>query len=366
MITISPINTVLIIGGNGALGHRLITELLSLQTPPQNIYVFDLRTQQKRISAVQYHDVDISNREQVYSALEALKPVPEVVFHTASPPFGLLDPDPYLRINVEGTRNLLEAAKKFGIKAFVYTSSALVIHDVVSDLVEADDTHPLVFLPQQKELYSHSKALGDELVLKHNDPSHGFLTTCIRPFGIFGENDPGSVKSFAERAAAGKLKIQIGDGENLFDFTYVGNVIDAHILAVQILLLHLETPVKDESMRVDGQGFLITNDEHIPFWEFARAIGDAAGHPTRIEDVKSIPKIVGLFMAIFAEWMVWILSFGRKKLRVNRVGIAYSCMTRTYRIDKAKRALGYGPRASLKEGIRRSGESFAVKNQKKD
>ncbi|KAJ8059530.1 hypothetical protein OCU04_011188 [Sclerotinia nivalis] len=296
MTTSPPINTVLIVGGSGALGHRLVTELLSLQTPPQNIYVFDLRTQQNRISTVHYHDVDISDKEQVYAALEALNPVPEVVFHTASPPFGLLDLDLYLRVNVEGTRNLLEAAKKFGIKAFVYTSSASVIHDAVT--------------------------LADELVLKHNDPTHSFLTTCIRPSGIFGENDPGSVKSFAERAAAGKLKIQIGDGKNLFDFTYVGNVIDAHILAAQKLLLHLETPVKDESMRVDGQGFLITNDEHIPFWEFARAIGDAAGHPTREEDVKSIPKIVGLFMAIVAEWMVWILSFGRKKSRVNRVGTA--------------------------------------------
>ncbi|APA07519.1 hypothetical protein sscle_03g022890 [Sclerotinia sclerotiorum 1980 UF-70] len=255
---------------------------------------------------------------------------------------------------------------KFGIKAFVYASSASVIHDAVSDLVEADDTYPLVFLPQQKELYSHSKALGDELVLAHNDPTHGFLTTCIRPSGIFGENEPGSVKSFVERVAAGKLKIQIGNGKNLFDFTYVGNVIDAHILAAQKLFLHLESPVGDESMRVDGQGFLITNDEHIPFWEFVRAIGDAAGYPTREEDVKSIPKMVGLFMAILAEWMVWILSFGRKKSRVNRMGIAYRCMTRTYRIDKAKKALGYKPRVSLKEAIRRSGGSFAVKNQKKD
>ncbi|KAI9643946.1 hypothetical protein NHQ30_007297 [Ciborinia camelliae] len=301
MNTSQPINSVLIVGGCGALGHRLVTELLGLETPPEQIYVFDLQTQQNRITTVQYHDVDISSREQVYSALGALTPVPEVIFHTASPPFGLLDLELYPKVNVEGTRNLLECAETLGVKAFIYTSSASVHHDAVSDQTEMDETHPLVFLPTQKELYSHSKALGDQLVLDHNNPAQKFLTTCIRPSGIFGENDPGSVKSFVERAAAGKLKIHIGNGKNLFDFTYVGNLIDAHILAAQTLLRHHKTPIEDETMRVDGQGFLITNDEHIPFWEFAREIGDAAGYPTRKEDLRSIPKIVGYSMAVIAE-----------------------------------------------------------------
>lgn len=172
----------------------------------------------------------------------------------------------------------------------------------MGDLIEADETRPLVFLPTPKELYSYPKALGDELVLKHNNPADGFLTTCIRPASIFGKND-GSAKSFVDRAAAGKLKDQIGNGKNLFDWTYVWNVIDAHILAAHKLLHRHKTPslIEDETLRVDGQGFLITNDEHIAFWEFARAIGDAAGYPTRKEDVKSIPRFVEMGMAILAE-----------------------------------------------------------------
>ncbi|TGO30857.1 hypothetical protein BPAE_0003g01430 [Botrytis paeoniae] len=283
MISSPLIDSVLVIGVCGALGHRLVTELLDLETPPQNIY-----TQQNRVSTVQYHEIDISDKEQVNSTLGTLKPLHSVIFHTASPRFRLLDLELYLRANVEGTRNLLGGAEKLGVKAFVYTSSASVIHDAVT--------------------------LVDELILKHNNPAHGFLTTSIWPSSIFGENDPGSVKSFAEKAAAGKLKFQIGNGKNLFDFTYVENLVHAHILAAQKLLLQHATPslIKDESMRVDGQAFLITNDEHIPFWEFARAIGDAAGHPTRRENVKSIPKIVGFAMAIVAEWVVWIMSFGRE------------------------------------------------------
>jgi sterol-4alpha-carboxylate 3-dehydrogenase (decarboxylating) len=250
-----------------------------------------------------------------------------------------------------------------GTKAFVYTSSASVIHDSVSDLIEGDETLPLLYLPVQKEVYSHTKALADQLVLDANSTTKGgMMTTSIRPSGIFGENDA-TAKAMVDNAAAGKLKFQVGNGKNLFDFTYNENVVYAHILAAQALLRsHVEPPSAD--MRVAGEGFLITNDEHIPFWEFARAVGEAAGHPTKREDIRVIPKIIGLLMAAIAEWLVWIASFGRRKSRMNRVAIRYSSMTRTYRIDKAKKVLGYKPRVTLREGIQRSGKSFHKESKK--
>ncbi|TEY63780.1 hypothetical protein BOTCAL_0151g00270 [Botryotinia calthae] len=106
----------------------------------------------------------------------------------------------------------------------------------------------------------------------------------------------------------------------------------------------------------------------------SKALGDelvlkhnnAALHPTREEDVNSIPKIVGFAMAIVSGWVVWIMPLGWKTLRVNKGGVAYSCMTRVYRIYQAKQALDHQPRVDLKKGIRRSGESFAVRNRKTD
>lgn len=193
------------------------------------------------------------------------------------------------------------------------------------------------------------------------------LTTCIRPSGIFGECD-GTSKAFVESAVKGKLRWQVGDGENLFDWTFNENVTHAHFLAARELLKvygEKGRPVSgDDDMRVAGQGFIITNDEHISFWKFARRIGNAAGYVTREEDVRSMPKVVGIAMAVVAEWVTWILSFGRSRSRMNRVGIKFSCMTRTFRIDKAKRVLGYRPLVSLSEGIERSGRSW--KGREKD
>jgi len=358
MSSTQNITSALVIGGTGNLGHNVVKQLLKLDPPPK-VYVFDLNTSQNRAAGVEYYDVDITNRTQVDSALSKTRP--QLIFHTASPPPALPDLELYLRVNVEGTRILLQSAKKHGTKAFVYTSSASVVHDAVSDLVEADESFPLVYIPIQKEMYSHSKAVADQLVRDSNSPGT-MLTACIRPSGIFGERDA-SAQRFVESGKAGKLKVQIGNGKNLWDWTFNENVIHAHFLAAQALLRTFDKqPAPD--MRVDGEGFLITNDEHIEFWEFARRIGDAAGYPTKREEVRSLPRALMLAVAILSEWWVWLTSFGRSKSQMDRLAIQYSTMTRTYNIAKAKRVLGYRPVVSLSEAVRRAGASFKEDGKK--
>lgn len=127
-------------------------------------------------------------------------------------------------------------------------------------MIDGDDTLPLLYLPKQHEIYSHTKAIADQLVLDCNSRvKGGLLTTCLRPSGIFGEGTD-TAKSFIERAAAGKMNIQMGNGKNLFDFTFIDNVVHAHILAAQALLRSRIQPLPDD-MRVAGEGFIITNDE---------------------------------------------------------------------------------------------------------
>lgn len=199
--------------------------------------------------------------------------------------------------------------------------------------------------------------MGEQLVLDSNIPGR-FLTGCIRPSGMFCEGDP-TPAGFIERAAVGKLKYNIGNGKNLFDFTYQLNTIHAHILLAEALLREYISPPSPD-MVAAGQAFIITNDEPIEFWEFGRQLGDAAGFPTDRTSTRSIPFFIGLAMALFAELLVWLASFGKKKARLNRVAIRYSALTRTYQIDKAKRVLGYTPLVSLKDGILRTGKSFST------
>ncbi|KAL8967468.1 MAG: hypothetical protein Q9197_005415 [Variospora fuerteventurae] len=248
-------------------------------------------------------------------------------------------------------------------EGFRLTSSASVVHDSVSNLVNADETFPLLFLPVQREVYGHTKALADDLVCESNSPAHGLLTACLRPAGIFGEGDTSTLQKMIENAQAGKNKFQVGSGENLFDWAYVANAASAHLLASEALLTAAASG-PTSGPQVAGEAFFITNGDPMPFWDFVRAIGEAAGYPVKKENVWVIPKSIGLAMALNAEWFVWLLSFGRQSATMNRAGIRFSCLTRTYSIEKARTRFGYDPKVDMKEGIRR-GVDWWLSEQKK-
>jgi sterol-4alpha-carboxylate 3-dehydrogenase (decarboxylating) len=147
--------------------------------------------------------------------------------------------------------------------------------------------------------------------------------------------------------------MQMGDGQNVFDFLYVGNLVHAHLLAARTLIrASKEEVVYGE--RVDGEAFHVTNDEPWLFWDFIRAIAAEAGYPVREEEVRAIPRWLGMLLAFFGEWWVWIVSFGKRESGLTRYGVRYSTLNRTLDAEKAKRVLGYRPIFTMREGIERS------------
>ena len=343
------LGSVLVVGGCGFLGHHIVSQLL----PSTQISVLDLRTTRNRFPGVDYYDADLTSATAVLEVLR--KVIPQVIIHTASPVFGQGMDSLYYKVNVEGTRNLLECAGQVGVKAFVYTSSASIVHDAVSDLVDADENYPVLRIPQQTEIYSHTKGLADDLVLAANRKYGGMLTASIRPAGIFGEGDVQMLPNMLRAYYDGKTKWQLGNNENFFDFTYVGNVAHAHILAAKELMKTqaAATQRRDED-RVDGEAFFVTNAEPYRFWDFTRAVWTAAGDKTKPEDVWAIPKDLSLFIASMIEWIFFLLFWGRKKPALTRQQVKFSCMTRTYNVEKAKRRLGYKPITDMSTAIGRS------------
>ena len=89
---------------------------------------------------------------------------------------------------------------------------------------------------------------------------------------------------------------QVGDNSNLWDFTYVDNLAQAHVLAAENLLTP-ETEVEHETAA--GQAFMITNGQPVYFWDFARACWAAFGHvnPRRIYIPMSLGYLLGLWYA---------------------------------------------------------------------
>ena len=356
------LGSVLVIGGCGFLGHHIVSHLLELPSPP-TVSVLDLRTTRNRFDSVTYFDGDICSRHEVEKVLQEVKP--QVVIHTASPIHSLNNFALYKRVNVDGTRNLLECAGEAGcVKAFVFTSSSSIVHDSVSDLVNADETYPILRRPVQQEIYSESKGMAEEVVTAANRKYGNMLTTSIRPAGIIGEGDVQIIPNMLKAYYKGQTKFQLGENDNLFDFTYVANIVHAHVLAAEALLMTAarRSPPLDHE-KVDGEAFHITNDQPVYFWDFARWVWTSAGDQIEPKDVWKIPKSSGLVIATIIEWIFWILFFGRRKPNLTRQQVNYSSMTRTYNIEKAKKRLGYKPIVNLQEGIERTVRWFEEQRQ---
>ncbi|KKY16963.1 putative c-3 sterol dehydrogenase c-4 decarboxylase [Diplodia seriata] len=312
---------VVVTGGCGFLGHHIV-KLLGERYPTSRVSVIDLRTSTNRLPHASYHDADITDLAAL-RALFATGPLAgaDVVIHTASP-HAVGVPDEVLRkVNLDGTRNLLEAAREAGVKAFAWAENAVL---------EAN----------RKDSSDTKKPL---------------LTCAIRPAGIFGEGDVQLLPPMLGAYFRGQSRFQLGDNTNLFDFTYVANVAHAHLLAAAALLAtHALAPtIPLDTERVDGEAFFVTNDQPVPFWDFARAVWRTAGPPVPISKTWVLPKDIMMPVGALLEWACWALG---RKPNITRDQVRYSTVRRYYCIDKAKRRLGYRPIVGLGEGVRRGVE----------
>lgn len=207
-------------------------------------------------------------------------------------------------------------------------------------------------------------AEAERLVLAANRSAAcpSLLTCSLRPSGIFGEGDVQLIPNMLHVYKSSRTGFQLGGNSNLFDFTYVGNVAQAHCLAAAGLLataqLTKELSPKD---KIDGEAFFITNDEPVYFWDFARTVWKTAGSDKGTEHVWEISKTMGMLIGAIIEWVMW--AFG-KTPSLTRRQVRYSCMTRYFDCSKAKRLLGYHPVVSLQEGIERSVNWFEGKKDK--
>ncbi|KAL4767122.1 hypothetical protein BDW60DRAFT_200703 [Aspergillus nidulans var. acristatus] len=348
----SSLSPVLITGGNGFIAYHIIAKLLA-EDPNCTIHCIDINTTRNihASDSVTYHQGDLSSLADVSRIMELARPV--TIFHTASPEFSDAPESAYHDVIVTGTHHLLNSAASIGtVKALINTSTSGVINDNHTDLINGTEDMPILRPPVQKRLYCLAKADAEEAIQAANR-QHGFLTCALRPCLAFGERDTNSMGKMVAVARAGRSRFQMGHGKNAYDFVYVGNLADAHLLAAHALVDAHANPPLPADRRVEGEVFNITNGEPWLFWDFQREISKQLGFPIQEKDIVIIPKWVGLLIGFVGEWLVWLFSRGSKVANSTREGIRFSTLERTLNGEKARRVLGYQPRVGMQEGIER-------------
>jgi nucleoside-diphosphate-sugar epimerase len=216
-------------GGGGFLGKALVKELVSknikVTTIQRNHYPELANLGVAQIIA----DIADPNSEKIL--LDALKKV-DVVFHTAAKVAMWGDLKEFERVNIQGTKQIVEFARKSGIKYFVYTSSPSVIADG-TNLRNINESYP--YPKHHEAFYPRTKAIAEQFVLSQNDTN--FHSLSLRPHLIYGPGDTSLEALVVSRAKAGRL-VKIGSGQNLVDFCYIDDCVAAHICAAQALIVN--------------------------------------------------------------------------------------------------------------------------------
>lgn len=292
-----------------------------------------------------YVPADLRNRSQIVKAFEGA----EVVFHMAAPDSSINSYQLHYSVNVEGTKNVISACIECKVKRLIYTSSPSVVFDGIHGIVNGDESLP--YPKKFNDSYSETKAEGEKLVRRSNGKS-GLLTCCIRPSSIFGPGDRLLVPSLVTAAKAGKSKFIIGDGKNMYDFTFVENVAYGHICAERTLALG-----GPRAEKAGGQAYYITNMEPIRFWEFVSLILQGLGYERpRIkipaEVMMPIAHLVELSYKIFSQYGMPVPQLTPSRIRL------LTC-TRTFSCARAKEQLGYSPIVPLKDALKKTIDSYS-------
>ncbi len=321
---------VLVTGGGGFLGRRIVELLLERGDEVS----FLARGHYPEVEALGAHGIqaDLCDAEAVRSAVHGM----DAIIHVAAKA-GFYGPvEDYRAINVDGTRNLIDAAEQHDVGKLVYTSTPSVV-GYAHECENAPQDTP--YAEEHWSPYPETKAEAERMVLAAN--SEHLATTALRPHLIFGPRDNNLLPRVVDRAKSGKLPI-IGDGANKVDMTYVDNAAWAHLDALDALT-GADAPNA-------GKAYFISNDEPVQLWDWLDSfLGDL--------DIPPIKRKVSLRTAtILGNVLEWTHKTFKLKgePRMTKFVAAGLARSHWYDMQPAKDDFGYHVRVPMDQGTKKT------------
>ncbi|HEX6987962.1 MAG TPA: SDR family NAD(P)-dependent oxidoreductase [Bacillota bacterium] len=307
---------VLVTGAGGFIGSHLTERLVELGAEVRALVRYTstgsagwLETSRHR-REIEVIGADITDREMVRRAARGS----EVVFHLAALigiPYSYHAPESYVRTNVEGTLVVLQSALACDVGRFVHTSTSEVYG--TARRVPIDEGHPL----QAQSPYSATKIAADKLAESFH-LSFGLPVAILRPFNTYGPRQSARavIPTIITQCLTGDV-VRLGSLHPTRDLTYVADTVEGFLRAAE----------RPEAV---GQTIHLGTGQEISVGDLARLIADLAGRSIRIETQE------------------------------ERVRPAPSEVERLLADNtRARSLLGWTPRVSLTEGLRRTIEWIA-------
>jgi nucleoside-diphosphate-sugar epimerase len=324
----------LVTGGGGFLGRAIVEQLLD-RGDTVTILSRGSYPQVEALGATGVQ-LDLTQPEGLAEAFRGH----DVVFHVASKT-GIWGPrEDFMRINVDGTRNVIAACRDAGVTRLVYTSSPSATFDGsdAQNASEADCPYPDHFEAD----YPHSKAIAEQLVLAANDAT--LATTALRPHLIWGPRDPHIIPRLMARRQQGRLA-QVGDGQNKVAISYIDNAAAAHLQAADVLGLGSPNA---------GKPYFVSDADPVVLWEWINTLLVDLG-------LEAIDRKVSVGLAhrvgALLEW-VWRVFGLSGEPPMTRFVAAELASSHWYDLSAARADFGYHPVIAPQEAMARTIAAF--------
>jgi nucleoside-diphosphate-sugar epimerase len=318
-------NKVLVTGAPGWLGTRLV-ELLCSKGYDTRCFVLNKGIDLSPIKKfnIEIIEGDITKKETITDAVKNI----DTVVHC----IGLIHPkkiNDLYKINTQGTKNILEKSVESNVKKFIYISSnsaqgCNIKREVL--MKESDKERP-------EKNYGKSKYMAERVVRTFQNTGK-INTVILRPCWFYGPGQPERQTRLMKMIKSGRPLI-FGDGKNLRSMSYIDNIIDAIILAMN----------KDIA---NGKTYWIADKKPYETIEIYNIIADILGVKIKPHFV---PKIVSLSLDI-ADDILQAIGLYIQEVHVGGELIRDIACD----ISKAQKELGYNPKIGLREGMKRSVE----------
>ncbi|HEY9062157.1 MAG TPA: NAD-dependent 4,6-dehydratase LegB [Pseudobacteroides sp.] len=253
--------SVLVTGSEGFIGSHLVEKLIERGAEVKALVQYNSFNRWGWIDTLpdsikQEIEIFLGDVREYDNIKKAVKGQ-EIVFHLAALiaiPYSYLSPAAYIRTNVEGTLNVMQACLDFGVSKVIHTSTSEVYGTAM--YVPMDENHPL----QAQSPYAASKIGADKIVESLN-LSLGLPVTTIRPFNAYGPRQSARavIPTIISQILSGMERIKLGSLFPLRDFTYVKDTAEGFVKAA-------------ESERSSGQTINLGNSSEVSIGQLAQKI----------------------------------------------------------------------------------------------
>jgi nucleoside-diphosphate-sugar epimerase len=316
----------IVTGAPGWLGSSLVQKLAGRQV--RCLVESGADTSELGRAGAEVVNGDVRSPESLVRLFEGAKG--GTVFHAA----GVIHPTrgikQFYEVNVEGTKNLLAAARKAGVRRFVHVSSNSPIGTNPSPSDVFDESAP--YRPYMH--YGRSKMMAEQAVKAASD----LETAIIRPPWFYGPNQPARQTTFFTMIKDGKVPL-VGNGENRRSMAYVDNICQGLLLCESVAAAR-------------GQTYWIADQRPYTMNEIISTIEDVMEQDFGVKPARKRIRLPSLAseVAWLADKSLQGVGLYQQKLHVlSEMNKTIACS-----VAKAERELGYKPEVELREGMRRS------------